>query len=234
MEQATARAVARGVEERFVYRVGEVERLPFADGSFDLTTCQTLLIHVPDVAAALAEMWRVTRPGGLVLVAEPNNLTGSLLLDSVWSQASIEEIVEAVRFQLTCERGKIALGEGDNSVGDRVPGLFVAQGLMQVEVYVNDKASAIFPPYASGEQRAFTEDARDRSTRRLWIWSEAETRRFFLAGGGSEREFGVHFERGLAAAKQVVAGLNNGTYHGVGGGAFFLVAGRKGAAAGRV
>src|SRR5450432_2646394 len=99
VKDATARALASGVAERFSYRVGEAERLPFPDNSFDLTTCQTLLIHLSDPAAAVAEMLRVTKPGGLVAVAEPNNLTASLLLDSISNQASIEEIVELVRFQ---------------------------------------------------------------------------------------------------------------------------------------
>src|SRR6185295_6081439 len=155
----------------------------------DLTTCQTVLIHMRDPAAVIAEMLRVTRPGGLVAVAEPNNLSESLLLDSITNLASVDDIVELVRFQLTCERGKVALGEGDNSLGDRVPGLFVAQGLTDVDVYVNDRATAIFPPYSTSEQQAFTEDARDRAARGLWNWSEAETRRFFLAGGGAERDF---------------------------------------------
>jgi SAM-dependent methyltransferase len=225
VEQARARA--RGLEERFSYQQGEAERLPFADSSFDLTTCQTVLIHVPDPSAVIAEMRRVTRPGGLVAVAEPNNLTESLLLDSISNLGPIDEIVELVRFQLTCERGKVALGEGDNSLGDRVPGLFVAQGLVDVEVHVNDKATAVFPPYATGAQRAFTEEARDRAERRLWNWPESEARRLFLAGGGSEEAFAVHFARGLAARERIVRGLDDASYHGIIGGEFYLVAGRK-------
>ena len=227
VEQASARALARGLEGRFSYRQGEAERLPFPDNSFDLTTCQTVLIHLPDPASAISEMMRVTKPGGLVAVAEPNNLTASLLLDSISNRASVDEIVALVRFQLTCERGKVALGEGDNSIGDRVPGFFVAQGLTDVAVHVNDKATAVFPPYATGAQRAFTEDARDRADRRLWNWSEADARRFFLAGGGAEADFAAHFARALASRENIVRGLDDSTYHGIVGGEFYLVAGRK-------
>lgn len=227
VEQATTRARARGLDSRFSYREGRAERLPFPDGTFDFTTCQTLLIHVADPAAAIAEMARVTKPGGLVVAAEPNNLTEALLLDSISNQASTDDIVEFVRFQLTCERGKVALGEGDNSLGDRVPGLFAAQNLTNVEVYVNDKATAIFPPYSAGDQRAAVENARDRLTRRLALWNEVETRRFFLAGGGSEARFPDMFTRALASSEKVVGGIDAGTYHGVVGGPFFLVSGRK-------
>lgn len=225
--RATERARARGLGDRFSYHVGDAGHLPFADDAFDLSTCQTLLIHVPDPLAVLAEMHRVTKPGGLVVAAEPHNLSDSLLLGSLSNQASADEIIELVRFQLTCERGKVALGEGDNSLGDRVPGLFVEQGFVDVEVYVNDKASAIFPPYSTEEQRAFAEDARDRMARGLWHWNEEESRRYFLAGGGAERDFPGHFARGLAARRKIVEGLDAGTYHGASGGPFYLVAGRK-------
>ena len=57
--------------------------------------------------------------------------------------------------------------------------------------------------------------------------SEAEARRLFLAGGGSEGSFAVHFARGMASLENIVRGLNEGTYHGIIGGAFYLVAGRK-------
>lgn len=230
VEKAAARAKERGLDARFSYRQGDAQKLPYPDDSFDLTTCQTVLIHLPDPSAGIEEMMRVTRPGGLVMVAEPNNLTESLLLDSITNRASIDDVVELVRFQLTCERGKVALGEGDNSLGDRVPGLFVAQGLEDVQVYVNDKATAVFPPYATAAQRAFTEDARDHAARRMWNWSEAEARRLFLAGGGAEHAFEAHYARGLAARDAIVRGLDDASYHGIIGGEFYLVSGRKPAA----
>ena len=227
VQRASERAVAHGLGERFSYRQGEAQHLPFPDNSFDLTTCQTVLIHLSDPSAGVAEMLRVTRPGGLIVVAEPNNMTESLLLDSISSQSSIDDIVELVRFQLTCERGKVALGEGDNSLGDRVPGLFVAQGVANVEVYVNDKATAVFPPYAADAQRAFIEDARERAARRHWNWGEVEARRYFLAGGGAEGDFASHFARGLAFRNNIVRGFDDASYHGIIGGEFYLVAGRK-------
>ncbi len=135
--------------------------------------------------------------------------------------------MELVRFQLTCERGKVALGEGDNSLGDRVPGLFAAQGLADVEVFANDCVTAVVPPYATRAERAATEDARERVARRHWIWSEEDTRRFFLAGGGAGPDFDTHFARAMASREAIVRGMDDATYHGIMGGAFYLVAGRK-------
>jgi SAM-dependent methyltransferase len=227
VEAATERAREQNLTGRFSYQLASAERLPFADDTFDLTTCQTVLIHLPDPSAGLAEMIRVTRPGGLVMVAEPNNLTQSLLLDSITNQLGIDAILDLVRFQLTCERGKVALGEGDNSLGDRVPGLFAAAGLTEVQVFVNDKATAIVPPYRAEAERAALAEERDRAARGLWNWDEAETKRFFLAGGGALEAFAGHYARGLQARQNIVKGVDDNHYHGVMGGAFFLIAGRK-------
>jgi demethylmenaquinone methyltransferase / 2-methoxy-6-polyprenyl-1,4-benzoquinol methylase len=49
---------------------GDALRLPFADASFDALTISFGLRNVSDIDAALAEMARVTRPGGRLVVCE--------------------------------------------------------------------------------------------------------------------------------------------------------------------
>jgi len=43
---------------------GRLERLPFADGVFDVVVAADVLEHVPDLPAAVAELARVLAPGG--------------------------------------------------------------------------------------------------------------------------------------------------------------------------
>jgi SAM-dependent methyltransferase len=50
------------------------ERLPFADASFDLVFSHEVLEHVGDDRACAAEMARVVRPGGRILLFVPNRL----------------------------------------------------------------------------------------------------------------------------------------------------------------
>jgi SAM-dependent methyltransferase len=47
---------------------GRIESLPFAAESFDLVWCRDMLVHVPDINAALNECARVLRRGGHMLV----------------------------------------------------------------------------------------------------------------------------------------------------------------------
>ena len=52
------------------FAVGDVHRLDFADDSFDVVHAHQVLQHVTDPVAALREMRRVTRPGGVVAVRD--------------------------------------------------------------------------------------------------------------------------------------------------------------------
>jgi len=51
---------------------GDIQCLPFAENTFELVIdCETIE-HVPDEQSALREMYRVTRPGGKLLLTTPN------------------------------------------------------------------------------------------------------------------------------------------------------------------
>jgi SAM-dependent methyltransferase len=227
VEEATLRAGEAGLRDRFSYRQGVAEALPFGDASFDLVTCQTLLIHVPDPRAAIREMVRVTKPGGLVLASEPNNRSLALLGSSMNAAAPIDELLDLARFLMTCERGQVALGLGDNSVGDLVPGLMAEVGLEDVEAWLSDKTSLMVPPYASEEQQALVEQYAADSKHCIWGWTAAEARHYFVAGGGTDAEFDASWERRTDEARRDAAAIADGRFHTAGGDILYLVAGRK-------
>jgi len=66
---ARAEAAAQGLEH-LTYVVGDVYRLDFPDDSFDVVHAHQVLQHLTDPVAALREMARVARPGGLVAVRD--------------------------------------------------------------------------------------------------------------------------------------------------------------------
>lgn len=54
---------------------GDMRKLPFRDAVFDKAVSVTAIEFIEDAEAGLAELFRVTRPGGLVVVATLNSLS---------------------------------------------------------------------------------------------------------------------------------------------------------------
>jgi len=59
-EQAAAEQAITGI----TFCQMDAEQLDFPDDSFDSVTCAFSLFQFPDMSRALAEMWRVLKPGG--------------------------------------------------------------------------------------------------------------------------------------------------------------------------
>ncbi|HXH02172.1 MAG TPA: methyltransferase domain-containing protein [Candidatus Competibacteraceae bacterium] len=62
-------------------RVAEVDALPFADASFDLVLNIAVLMYVPKPAAVLAELRRVLKPGGTLVITVDNRRDLADLID---------------------------------------------------------------------------------------------------------------------------------------------------------
>jgi ubiquinone/menaquinone biosynthesis C-methylase UbiE len=58
------------LRERIQFAHDDAKRMRFADDSFDAVISNTILHHLPDIARALAEMWRVLAPGGVLFVRD--------------------------------------------------------------------------------------------------------------------------------------------------------------------
>lgn len=54
------------------FRRASLEQLPFGDGEFDLLLCTQVIEHVPDPGRAVAELARVLRPGGTLVISTDN------------------------------------------------------------------------------------------------------------------------------------------------------------------
>jgi SAM-dependent methyltransferase len=70
--------------------VGDIQRLPFADASFDLISANMVVEHVDDPAALLAQIRRVLAPGGAFLFHTPNRLFYQILL-TMWVPPAVRK-----------------------------------------------------------------------------------------------------------------------------------------------
>lgn len=69
VRQARAFQTEKGISNA-AFDCGEAEELPYADGSFDLVSCQMSFHHMPKPELAVREMVRVTKPQGRILMID--------------------------------------------------------------------------------------------------------------------------------------------------------------------
>ncbi len=125
VENARASVADQGLMNAQIV-VGDARRTGLPSSHFDLVHERLLLINVPDPESVLAEMIRLTRPGGFVVaqevdtvswVCEPPHPAWDRLLDA-WKMIGSE------------------LGK-DLFIGRRLPGLLKAGGLIDVQTHVH-------------------------------------------------------------------------------------------------
>jgi ubiquinone/menaquinone biosynthesis C-methylase UbiE len=72
LKQAEHNLAQAGLGGRVAFRSESLEDLSFADGTFDAVHCRGVLMHVPRWEAALAQLCRVLKPGGKIVLMESN------------------------------------------------------------------------------------------------------------------------------------------------------------------
>ena len=77
---------ARSAGRMAEFRQGDAMRLPFADDSFDAAVMALVIFFVPDPTKCVAEMVRVTRPGGTVASYAWDMLGGGFPLEPIHAE----------------------------------------------------------------------------------------------------------------------------------------------------
>jgi len=81
---SAALAVARGIYDEVV--VGDLQQpLPYGDDSVDAVVCVGVLTYVPDVTAIWREFCRVTRPGGVIVLTQR---------DDIWRERRCNDVLD--------------------------------------------------------------------------------------------------------------------------------------------
>jgi SAM-dependent methyltransferase len=224
IEAAKERALKKDLNTQ--YLIGSAEKIPFPDESFDMVTCQTVLIHVKDIDIVIKEMLRILKPGGLFAVSEPNNSVSCLIFNNLNFNSPIDETLDLIRFHLTTARGKAALDEGHNDFGDLIPLSFAKASLKNIKVYLSDLADYFIPPYVTPREQAIV-NATEFPSQESWDTEKVKSIRYFLASGGTEEEFARVWNAVVKKAKIKINGLKNKTYSTAGGEMLYLISGIK-------
>ncbi len=120
-----ARRRAQSLGRQVELDIGDAQSLPFPDQRFDTVVCTISLCSIPDDRKAVAEAWRVLRPGGRFIALEhvrsPNVIIRGLerLLESYTVRTQADhllrepvETVQSVGFSIEyLERQKVGIVE---------------------------------------------------------------------------------------------------------------------------
>ena len=137
IEMAKAAASA-GDHGNTVFRTGDATDLPHEDNFFDAAHCHAVLMHVPDTAAALAEVKRVLKPGGIISARE-------MIGDSMFFEPDAGELVGS----LDVFKKLITANGGHPQMGKELKGVLHEAGFSDIEV------TASFETFGSAEDVAF-------------------------------------------------------------------------------
>ncbi|MDR3435024.1 methyltransferase domain-containing protein [Telmatospirillum sp.] len=211
---------------RFNFMQGDAMALPLSDNAVQAATCQTLLMHLANPAGAIAEMIRVTQPGGLILAVEPNNTFNRMGMSSLSVEAPVDDIVRGAELALRYAIGRMKKGLGCEFIGDLLPGMFEQAGLQNIEVWLSDKVVPSLPPYDEPGQQA--------QLAAIERWQAEGSGPFdwptmadnIRAGGGDEALLRAGWDDINRDTAAMFDGIRNGCYHATNGGLFYIIAGR--------
>lgn len=154
VEQANAAATAKGLDKRVSFRVGDAERLPVADSSFDVIICECAFCTFPDKPTAANEFSRVLRNGGGIGLSDltrgsvlPKELDGLLAWIACIADAqpvdSYIQYLRAAGFRIEhTESHDEALLEMVNQVRMKLLGAEIMVGLKKLDLPGVDFATA--------------------------------------------------------------------------------------------
>lgn len=113
----------RTADPRVLFDVGDAQNLPYPDASFDKSLALLVINFIPNARRAVAEMRRVTRPGGMVAAAVWDYSEGMTMLRTFWDAAVALDLAAEPRHEghmPYCRKGQLSA-------------LWTARGLLQVE-----------------------------------------------------------------------------------------------------
>lgn len=141
------------------FQRGDIMALDIPDAEFDRTRVEQVLQHVADPRRAVAEMARVTRPGGMVVALEPD-----------WDSLVIDAADLATSQAFTAFNSRCVVPHGQ--IGRRLPALFREAGLGDLSVV----PQGILAGYEGTREfvvtntaRAVAEGVMDEGTAQAWL-----------------------------------------------------------------
>jgi len=132
----------------------EIYRTPFEDDSFDIAISHAVLMHIERPEAALREMKRVTRHGGMIIAANSNRNAWNALF--YIAELDTQETTPITFSQQMNKDIRQKTGV-DYNIGIKVPIMMDKMGLKNIGCRMDDRVTMLFPSTDRAEKEMIFE-----------------------------------------------------------------------------
>jgi len=191
------------------FKVGNIYNLGLLKNSFDLIAEQLVLSHLDKSEEAVKEMLRVLKPGGFLLLIEPNNLAMSVVYNNLTNKLSIKEKTALLSFEMKIQQGKIKIGEGDDNYGDHILELLSKHNMKVLDIRLCDKLNPVYPPYNTIKKEQLIKSIKNENS----LYWKRLFKKYYIAAGGSLKKFNKIWKLKKKMSKQIEKAIINDNYY---------------------
>ncbi|SFI56030.1 Methyltransferase domain-containing protein [Treponema bryantii] len=173
--------------------LSSVNNVPEKDDTFDIAICNSVLMHIPEPDAVLAEMKRITKNDGMIITCESNwNAVNALLYIDGIKKSKITDLgFLQILFERIHEKTKT-----DGNIGMKMPVIMARNNIKNIQARISDSVRIILADekkedqdsiYTSLQSDGFGEELSDEQKSKKINW--------FMELGFSEEEATKYLEK---------------------------------------
>ena len=173
--------------------LSSANNVPEKDDTFDIAICNSVLMHIPEPDAVLAEMKRITKNDGMIITCESNwNAVNALLyIDGIKKSKTTDLGFLQILFERIHEKTKT-----DGNIGMKMPVIMARNNIKNIQARISDSVRIILADeknedqdsiYTSLQSDSFGEELSDEQKSKKINW--------FMELGFSEEEATKYLEK---------------------------------------
>jgi len=173
--------------------LSSANNVPEKDDTFDIAICNSVLMHIPEPDAVLAEMKRITKNDGMIITCESNwNAVNALLYIDGIKKSKITDLgFLQILFERIHEKTKT-----DGNIGMKMPVIMARNNIKNIQARISDSVRIILADeknedqdsiYTSLQSDGFGEELSDEQKSKKINW--------FMELGFSEEEATKYLEK---------------------------------------
>ena len=129
--------------------LSSANNVPEKDDTFDIAICNSVLMHIPEPDAVLAEMKRITKNDGMIITCESNwNAVNALLYIDGIKKSKITDLgFLQILFERIHEKTKT-----DGNIGMKMPVIMARNNIKNIQARISDSVRIILADEKNEEQ----------------------------------------------------------------------------------